>query len=98
MTLLRRAGLSKPRPERSLEAAREVGADGFCLKKDILRNDSTHKTFFILKIGYGKIWAIVHSKSWKELVQRDVGADRFCLQMDILGNKFIQQLDYNQDH
>ena len=58
MTLLSRAGLSKPRPERSLEAAREVGADGFCLKKDILRNDHTHKTFFILKIGYGKIWSI----------------------------------------
>ena len=57
MTLLRRAGLSKPRPERSLEAARDVGADGFCLKKDIVRNYSTHKTFFILKVGYAKNWS-----------------------------------------
>ena len=35
----------------------EVGADGFCLQKHILRNDHTHKTFFILKVGYGKNWS-----------------------------------------
>ena len=32
MTLLRRAGLSNPSPDLSLEAARDVGADGFCLQ------------------------------------------------------------------
>ena len=87
MTLLSRAGLSKPRPERSLEAARDVGADGFCLKKRYFE-----KRFYTQNI--------LHSKSWvcKDLVQRDVGTDQFCLQMDILGNKFIQKLDNNQDH
>ena len=87
MTLLRRAGLSKPRPERSLEAAREVGADGFCLQKRYFE-----KRFRTQNILHSKNWV------WKELVQRDVGGDRYGLQMDILGNKFVQQLHYNQDH
>jgi len=45
MTLLRRAGLSSPRPDLSRDAARDVGAEGFCLKKKPLEV-GMHKSFF----------------------------------------------------